>query len=336
MSESDAPVYEMLWDCKFCGQRKLLGLTHRFCANCGAPQDPAKRYYPADDEKVAVKDHPFAGADVTCPACGHAMGRAAKCCTHCGGPIAAGKEVGRREDVVVPDTPAPAAAPAPQAKRSPWFGVMVGGAVVLVLGIVGVVLAMVLWKRTGLYEVTGHTWERTIAIERFGAVKKRAWCDELPASARVMSRSREARGSTKVPDGESCQTRKKDMGNGTFKEIRECTPKFKDQPVLADRCEFEAEEWQAARTLSEKGTSPKDPPRWPAVTLARTGACVGCERPGARSETYELVLRDTRSGSATTCKLPEARWATFAKGSRWQGTARVMTGGVDCDGLKAP
>ena len=31
----DEPVYEMLWDCGYCGHKKLLGLTHRFCANCG-------------------------------------------------------------------------------------------------------------------------------------------------------------------------------------------------------------------------------------------------------------------------------------------------------------
>src|SRR4029078_11427250 len=57
-------VYEMIWDCKFCGQKKLLGLTHRFCAGCGAPQDPAARYFPPEHENVAVLDHPLRGADV--------------------------------------------------------------------------------------------------------------------------------------------------------------------------------------------------------------------------------------------------------------------------------
>src|SRR5688572_8757657 len=96
-------VYEMVWDCKYCGQKKLLGLTHRFCAGCGGPQDPASRYFPPDNEKVAVNDHQFVGADVACPACKQPMGRAAKCCTHCGSPIDKGVEVARRGDVVVPD-----------------------------------------------------------------------------------------------------------------------------------------------------------------------------------------------------------------------------------------
>ncbi len=98
---SDEPVYEMLWDCKFCGQKKLLGLTHRFCAGCGGPQDPTARYFPPENEKVAVLDHPFVGADVACPACRQPMSRAAKCCTHCGSPIDKGVEVARRADVVV-------------------------------------------------------------------------------------------------------------------------------------------------------------------------------------------------------------------------------------------
>ena len=32
----DERVYEMLWDCAFCGTQKLLGLQHRHCPSCGA------------------------------------------------------------------------------------------------------------------------------------------------------------------------------------------------------------------------------------------------------------------------------------------------------------
>ena len=49
--------YEMLWDCAYCATPKLLGKSHRHCPKCGAPQDPERRYFPADSEKVAVEDH---------------------------------------------------------------------------------------------------------------------------------------------------------------------------------------------------------------------------------------------------------------------------------------
>ena len=42
-------VYE-LWACRYCGSRKLLGKSHRHCPSCGAPQQNAPRYFPADAE----------------------------------------------------------------------------------------------------------------------------------------------------------------------------------------------------------------------------------------------------------------------------------------------
>jgi hypothetical protein len=353
---SEDPVYEMLWDCKFCGQKKLLGLTHRFCAGCGAPQDPTARYFPPDDEKVAVHDHQFVGADVACPACKQPMSRAAKCCTHCGSPIDKGVEVARRADVVVgpgggpplggpgsfgagqygPDAlaaQAAAAAANPPAKK-PFPTVLAIAAAVVALLVV-IVLVVVFWKREGVFEVTGHAWDRSIAVERFDVGRKTAWCDERPAGGRELSRRREQRSTTQVKDGETCQTRKKDNGNGTFKEVKECQPKFRSEPVMSDRCEFEVTDWRTSRTLSEKGASPQDPPHWPAVALARPGTCIGCEREGPRSEKYTVKFADTKAKSADplTCDLPEARWAAFAKGSKWKGKVRVLTAGVDCGEL---
>jgi hypothetical protein len=347
-------TYEMCWDCKFCGQKKLLGLTHRFCAGCGGPQDPASRYFPPDNEKVAVKDNPFVGADVACPACRQPMSRAAKCCTHCGSPIDKGVQVALRADVVVPDAGAalhgggvdafsagrygpdalpPPGAPAVPAAKKP-FPTVLAIALALAVVVIAVVLVMIFWKRESALEVTGHSWERSVAIERFDTGKKTAWCDERPSGARELSRRKEQRGTNQVKDGETCQTRKKDNGNGTFKEVRECQPKFKSEPILSDRCDFEVTEWRAARTVAERGASLSDAPRWPAVAIARPGTCIGCEREGARSEKYIVNFKDTKSkGADATCDLPEARWATFAKGSKWKGKVRVLTGGIDCDGL---
>src|SRR5687768_8288081 len=84
---SDGNVYEMLWDCKFCGTKKLLGKTHRFCPNCGGQQDPSCRYFPADAEKVAVQDHVYVGADKICPACQSVSAASAEFCGNCGSPL---------------------------------------------------------------------------------------------------------------------------------------------------------------------------------------------------------------------------------------------------------
>ena len=328
------PVYEMLWDCKYCGQKKLLGITHRFCAGCGAPQDPNARYYPADHEKVAVQGHPYVGADVACPACRQPMARAAKCCTNCGSPLDKGVDVARRADVVVPPpgvVPPNAPMPArPPAKSS--LGLILGivGGVLLLL--VASILVMAFWKREGAFEVSGHSWERNITIERHEAVKKSVWCDDAPGNARVLSRGKEQRGTKKEPDGETCGMRKQDLGNGSYKEVKECTPKFKEVPQMEDRCDIEVTEWRRARTLTEKGASLAESPRWP---VARTsgGTCIGCEREGSRTERYTVEFVDAKGGSSATCEVPEAQWAGFARGSKWKGKVRVMTGGIDCDNL---
>src|SRR3954468_1308596 len=106
MTDDDG-VYEMLWECAYCGTRGLLGKTHRFCPRCGAPQDPGRRYFPSDEEKVAVHDHVYVGADRMCRACGSAMSAKAVHCTQCGAPMEGGKEALRV------DEPAPVADPAP-------------------------------------------------------------------------------------------------------------------------------------------------------------------------------------------------------------------------------
>jgi hypothetical protein len=328
-------VFEMLWDCKYCGQKKLLGITHRFCAGCGAPQDPNARYFPPDHEKVAVQNHPYVGADVACPACRQPMARAAKCCTNCGSPIDRGAAVALRPDVVVPPagTALPSyaggAAPAKPKSSSAWIFALVGGVLFV---IVTTILVAVFWKREGVFQVSGHTWERSIAVERYDVVRKSVWCDDTPAGARVLSRRREQRGTTKERDGETCGMRKKDLGNGSYKEVKECTPKYKDVPVMADKCDVEVTEWRPARTAVEKGGSLAETPRWP-VSRASGGICVGCEREGARTERYTVKFVDAKSQTEATCDLPEARWSTYAKGSKWKGHVRVMTGGLDCDNL---
>jgi len=337
MSSGEA-VYEMLWDCRYCGQKKLLGITHRFCASCGAPQDPRARYFPPDHEKIPVHGHPYVGADVTCPACRQPMSRAAKCCTNCGSPIDKGAEVARRPDVVVPPPQAfgpparahgPAHASAPK-KSLTWLFALIGGVLFL---FVGAMLVVALWKREGVFEVTGHSWERTIAIERYEAVRKNVWCDDAPSGARVLARKKEQRGTKKEQDGEVCGTRKQDLGNGAYKEVKECTPKYKDVPVMDDRCEVEITQWRPSRKVTEKGQSLTETPRWPATGVTG-GTCIGCEREGARTERYVVELVDEKTKTATSCAVPEARWSSFAKGTKYKGQMRVVTAGVDCEDLQ--
>jgi hypothetical protein len=345
MSErsEDLGTYEMLWDCRSCGTQKLLGLTHRRCPNCGGVQDPSWRYYPSDDDKVLAKDHAYAGADRTCPACGTAMGRAAAFCANCGRELKDAKDVSLRQGQVQAEGVAFAAESVQDAKRehasarakpapvrrSPWpRRLLVGG-----LLVVGLVLLAIFWKRPVGLSVQGHAWERHIDIERFGPRHESAWCDQMPGDAYSVSRSREQRSSRQVQDGEECSMHREDKGDGTYRQVRKCKPKYRSEPVYDQKCSFSVDRWSVSRTASAKGASLDDQPRWPEVGLGRTGQCLGCEREGRRRETYTVRLSDGPKGKSHECSVGQAKWAGFRPGSRWQGRTGVLTGGLDCSSL---
>lgn len=314
-------IYEMLWDCEFCGTRKLLGKTHRFCPNCGAAQNPAKRYFPEEAEKVAVEDHVYVGADRICPSCAASSSAAVKFCGGCGDDMAGG-----RNARLIPSggEPAPSSvSPSPKKSHGWIFGLILAAASVV---------GMLFFKTKPVdLSVSGHAWTREIQIERFSPIRESAWCDQMPLSARELSRKKEVRSTEQVPDGEDCRTVKRDRGDGTYAESRECTPKAREKKIWDDRCEYAVNRWSTVRTERAGRDSMEPEPFWPAVQLEREGDCVGCERPGPRTENYEVLLRE--GTQEHRCALSQEKWAAMAPGSRWRGEARSLTGGLVCDRL---
>ena len=91
-------TFEMLWDCPACGSTKLLGVTHRFCPNCGHPQGHERRYFPPPGERTptAYRGH---APDKVCPACSSACGAGDSNCFGCGSPLAGAKQVHVRRPI---------------------------------------------------------------------------------------------------------------------------------------------------------------------------------------------------------------------------------------------
>lgn len=338
-------AYEMLWDCKFCGTKKLLGLKHRYCPSCGAPQSAEDRYFPSDADKVRAEDHAYVGADVRCAHCGEANSKNSKHCEGCGAPLEGVADVARRQDQVVAEGAAYAGqtiqdarrerlggqnAPKTPAKRSP-AKIIASIGCLSVLMLVVLVVAAARWKKEAVLVVNGHSWKRQIAIEQFGPTADSSWCDSVPFAARSIHRTREVRSHRRIPDGQDCRMRKVDRGNGTFVERQECSPRYRDEPVYDDRCYYTIERWAVARTVDASGTSVNGV-RWPDLGALRTGACLGCERPGAKKETYTVELTDPK-GRTQTCDVDQNRWASLQDHSRWKGGIRVMGGGLDCSTL---
>jgi hypothetical protein len=122
-----------------------------------------------------------------------------------------------------------------------------------------------------------------------------------------------------------------DRGDGTFAQRRECTPKYRQEPVYADRCDYTVDRWVEARRAVASGAAQGLAPHWPALSLRR-GECRGCEREGARRTSYKVGLQ--AGGKRFLCEVPEERWASFQPGTSWSFKVGVVTGSPDCRSLQ--
>ena len=329
MAEKET-YYEMLWDCDQCSTKGLLGDSHRHCPTCGAAQDPTKRYFPEPGSEVEARNHQFVGADWACAYCSSPNSAAAAHCTNCG----AGQD-GTKPVALMADTAAPApervAPPAPAAPRSGWWRWA------LAFFALAVVALGFMFTRTheATATVSGKNWQREIQIEKFGPVSDTAWCDSLPGDAYAVSQSREQRSTRRVEDGQVCHDERIDKGDGTFVKRRECTPRYREEPVYDNRCRYQVNRWRSYRTV-QAGPQTAAAPVWPALgnignANSLVGNTMGAERSGARSESYVLSLQ--AGGKIFTCNVSESVWTKYEQGSTAPLKVR-MTGGADCGSLK--
>jgi hypothetical protein len=320
--------YEMLWDCAYCATPKLLGKSHRHCPKCGAPQDPERRYFPADSEKVAVEDHVYQGADRVCEACDTANAAAAIFCVNCGAPTGGARDVSRVGSPA-PERPrglAAVSAAAPRRRRRGCLA-LAGGAGAAIAGLI----VSFCWTRAETFRVTGHAWEHRIAVERLQTVSESGWREAVPRDAREVSCSRRERETRQIPDGETCETVNVDDGDGTFHQEQRCQTSYRSESVYDEHCDWRADRWKAEADRVARGDDRS--PRWPETGFPSCQQ-LGCQREAGRSTRYLLRLTG-EEGQQESCPVPEPRWRVVDAGTRLQLRVRVVTGGLDCGSLQA-
>jgi len=351
-------VYEMLWDCKFCGTEKLLGKSQKFCPVCGATQDPSWRYFPSDEDKVAVHDHKFVGRDVTCDSCGTLNSGDSAYCTNCGAPLENAttartfgvreKSEGARfgeEDLQsrlnaesaayargeIPTDKPKAVKPTTQKKsngRNRWILPIIG---VVLAGIAGV--AYLLLATTQITAtVTDRTWERTVQIEVLREERGSAECGSQPSDADVYDRRREQVDTRRVQTGETCRNVQVDQGDGTFRQQRQCDPVYENEAVMGDVCYYTVERWRNSREASLAGEFTQSL-AWPATGITTSCANVGCEREGARSTDFVVYLQDAE-GDVFTCDFSEAEWSEIPIGAEFTLEQRRFSDAELCNTLE--
>lgn len=323
--------YEMLWDCAQCNTTGLLGDSHRHCPTCGAAQDPSKRYFPEPGQEIEAKNHQFVGADWSCAYCNSPNSAASAHCTNCG----AGQDGTKPVSLIVDAVAAPVTTPPvvqPRAPRWRW------ALAVLAL------LAVAVWTlffntHDTAATVSGRTWQREIQVEQFGPVSNSAWCDSLPGDAYAVSQSREQRSTRQIADGEVCHDVRIDKGDGTFVKNRECSTRYRSEPIYDMRCRYQVNRWRSVRTV-KAGTENALAPMWPSMGAPNglgsglssgLAGGMGAEREGPRSERYVLNLE--LNGKRASCNVSEAVWNKYQEGVSLPIKTR-MIGGVDCSSLK--
>ena len=289
-------VYEMLWDCEYCGTKKLLGLTHRFCPTCASPQNAAKRYFPSDTERVAVEDHDYYGVDRVCAACSTPSSAKAEFCTQCGHPLTDAAKA--KLHSMQADGAAPGDAP---------------------------------YRHT--VSTTGKKkLKKTLigGIEDFRPRAQSQWCSQLPGDAYSVSRRQEVRSYNQVPDGEECAAENVDQGDGTYRVVERCRPKYRRVPVYDDKCDYTVDRWEYKRSITAEGSDKS--PFWPEVKLTQSGDCIGCERESARDQRYLVLLQGPED--RYSCQLDQSRWQETAVNSQWQLDVGAVAGDARCDSLQ--
>lgn len=343
-------VYEMIWDCKFCGSTNLPAKTHKFCPNCGAAQDPASRRFPSDEEKRRVENYQPTGIDVICKACSSLNPGDARFCIQCGASLEGAQAAAKAADQVRGEGENFAA----QAQRDLALerhqaemrrvgvikdeqpksrtGLYIGIAVVAILIVVGIIYALTA-KREATAVVMGHTWERAVYVEEFAPVPASAWCEAVPADAYAVTSRSEIRDYRQVPDGEDCQVRRVDNGDGTFREVRECTTRYRQEPIYDDRCYFTVNRWTDERVARADGQALSPAPAWPALTLNQCAVIgLGCEREGGRAENYYVNFRS--DDNDFRCEFSQAEWQSIRIESIWNVDIGTITGVADCGSLQ--
>ena len=233
---SKETILKGLWDCPYCGQKGISGLT-KSCPNCAHPQDAGTKFYLGSVEEKLEEDKAKEygkGADWTCAFCGSLNRYSNTNCNNCGAQREDSSgdyfENRRKEEAAKPQ-------PQPQPPKKRKTGLLLIG----ILAILAIIF-LVTRPKDKATTVTDKTWQRAVAVEAYTTVREEGW--SVPGGGRILS-SRQAirtyeqvldhyeEQAYEVPyevlDGYDIETEYEDNGDGTFTEVEHEIPRYRTE-----------------------------------------------------------------------------------------------------------
>ena len=340
--------FEMFWDCKQCGTKKLLGITHRNCPNCGNAQDETNRYFPADGEEIAVSNHQYVGADWDCIYCSTPNSQKNNHCIGCGAGKDGTKTVVEYKEVKKPISNYVKSSNANQrtmnnstdysdklvSKADTKNNYIMGGLVFFAVVIIAIFSYLMLVKEDKFVQVVGKDWQREYVLYKYKTVRDSDWCSSMPSDAYNVSSYSAQRGTKDVPDGETCKVENVSLGDGSFRKEKTCTPKYRSVPVYDRKCDYVVDRWRYDHSVKESGDLEKMP-RWPNIDNYRLSSVnvLNNVRLNDKNESYQLVLQsDENKEKKWSCNLSEVKWNTFKPGQKLKVQVNLLNI-IDCDSL---
>jgi len=312
------------WDCQYCGYVGNSGPETK-CSQCAAPRDPDVKFYlPEDAEYVEDEEiirQASLGADWHCDHCGADNKAADEQCRSCGDPRTEADGTRQEKTHSLSEVPHSDSdtrrepsddmqATPPLSESRSKIRKNLKGILLAAAAIIGI-LIFLFWPRETTVTVSGHSWERTIAIEAYRKLREKAW--QLPSRAELVRSFQAIHHYEKVLDHYETRTRtvqvkvgedryvcgKTDRGNGYFTN-KYCTraryesrqesyqePIYRDEPVYQTRYEYMIWRWVLDRTNRADGASKN--PKWP------KGPPEGEHwRAGKKTQVYVLHVTDKK------------------------------------------
>ncbi|MBP5166313.1 MAG: hypothetical protein ILP09_03550 [Oscillospiraceae bacterium] len=349
-------ILEGLWDCPYCGEKGIGGLT-KTCPNCAHPQDADTKFY-LGSEKKALSDEKAKnygkGADWTCSFCGSLNRYDRETCANCGAGRADSSgsyfdNLKKREASAQPSPPPPA--PKRSKKRI----------IIPLLLVIAVLLGLrAIIPRSKDAVLIDKSWERSITLEQYATVEEEDW--SVPSGGTLLDSRRAVHHydqildhyeeetyqvPERVLDGYDTYTDYVDNGDGTFSEVVREEPRYRTEyrtetrsvpvyvlePVYQTLYRYNIDKWIPLRTETARGSydgskdSTYTEPYWPEFRLG------GNERENGRSETYILTFTDSKGKNSYRARVSRDIWDMYSPGDGAKITADMGRNIMEIDGM---